>query len=722
VSTADREAILFNQQAILAEFGELALRSDDLDEILCEACRLVAQALQADMAKVMELQADRITLLVRAGVGWPPGVVGHATARAERGSSEGYALQTGKPAISPDIANEKRFRYSQFIVDAGVKALINVVILGGKERPAYGVLQVDSRTPRDFNDLDTEFLRSYANLLAAAVERLRIAAETRKHAVSLHESEERYRMLATQIPQLVFTCLITGERTWGSPQWIEYSGISEQDSLGFGWLDAVHPGDREATMAAWSTCGMKGEYAVEHRIRRASDGTYRWFQTRAKPLRAERGVAAWLGTSTDIEDQVRAREALERGSEELERRVSERTAELQRAVDTLHRESRERSRAEERLRHSEKLKAIGQLTGGIAHDFNNMLQAIMSCLSLIRVRMQQGRPTDVVTLVERAEKGASRAATLTHRLLAFGRQQTLEPRLVSLDAIAHDMEDMIRRVVGSGINLELKLGDGTWLVLCDPNQMESALVNLCVNARDAMPDGGWLTISTSEVILTDAEVAGFDDAQPGRYCCIAVSDTGTGMSPKIMEHAFEPFFTTKPSGQGVGLGLSQIYGFVRQSGGIVQMETALGKGTTVRLCLPASVQKEDMQDEYKDPAKTIVLVEDEEIVREVTAEQLREQGYRVLEADSGAAALRLLHAGARFDLLISDVALPGTINGRQVAEAVRQRYPSMPVILVTGYAPGDALSDMEVIRKPFAPEVLADRVRAKLEQARTDAD
>jgi len=259
-------------------------------------------------------------------------------------------------------------------------------------------------------------------------------------------------------------------------------------------------------------------------------------------------------------------------------------------------------------------------------------------------------------------------------------------------------------------------------VLCDPNQMESALVNLCVNARDAMPDGGWLTISTSEVILTDAEVTGFDDAQPGRYCCIAVSDTGTGMSPKIMEHAFEPFFTTKPSGQGVGLGLSQIYGFVRQSGGIVQMETALGKGTTVRLCLPASVQKEDMQDEYKDPAKTIVLVEDEEIVREVTAEQLREQGYRVLEADSGAAALRLLHAGARFDLLISDVALPGTINGRQVAEAVRQRYPSMPVILVTGYAPGDALSDMEVIRKPFAPEVLADRVRAKLEQLRTDAD
>ncbi|MEC5406098.1 ATP-binding protein [Paraburkholderia sp. MPAMCS5] len=718
----DRQAILLNQQAILARFGEFSLRSDNLDEILTEACRLVAEALQTDMAKVMELHDDRITLLVRAGAGWPPGVGGHATARAERGSSEGYALQTGQPVISRDIATEKRFRYSQFIVDAGVKAMINVVILGAKGRSAYGVLQVDSRTPRDFSETDTAFLRSYANLLAAAVERLRIAAETRKHATSLRESEERYRMLATQIPQLVFTCTSTGERTWSSPQWIDYSGIPEEHSRGFGWLDGIHPDDRQATMAAWNACEPKGEYAIEHRIRRAHDGAYRWFQTRATPVRAEGRVVAWLGTSTDIEEQARVREALQRASEELEKRVSERTAELQHALDTLHGEARERSRAEDRLRHSEKLKAIGQLTGGIAHDFNNMLQAIMSSLSLIRVRMQQGRPADVVALVERAEKGALRAATLTHRLLAFGRQQTLEPRLVSLDAIARDMEDMIRRVVGTGIDVELKLGDGTWLVQCDPNQMESALMNLCVNARDAMPGDGWLTISTNEAVLNEADVTGFEDAQAGRYCCIAVSDTGTGMSPKVMEHAFEPFFTTKPSGQGVGLGLSQIYGFVRQSGGIVQMETTVGKGTTVRLCMPALAHREDVEKSEQDAAKTIVLVEDEQIVREVTAEQLREQGYRVLEADSGAAALRLLQAGARFNLLISDVALPGALNGRQVAETVRQRYPWMPVILVTGYAPGDTLSDMEVIRKPFPPEVLAERVRAKLEQLRTDVE
>ncbi|MFM0394864.1 response regulator [Paraburkholderia phytofirmans] len=715
MSTADRESILVHQQAILARFGELALRSDDLDEILTEACRLVGEALGTDMAKVMELQEDGKTLLVRAGIGWPPGIVGQATAQADADSSEGYALQSGEPAISPDIATENRFRYAEFIADAGVRAFVNVVILGGKGRGAYGVLQVDSLKPRDFSRPDTEFLRSYANLLAAAVERLRIAAQTRLHAASLRDSEERYRMLATQIPQLVFTAHSSGERTWCSPQWAAYSGISEQASLGLGWLDAVHEDDRRATMAAWAACEAMGEFAVEHRIRRKSDGTFRWFQSRATPVRADGRIVAWLGTSTDVEDQARVREALERSSEMLETRVAERTAELQAALDTLQSESRERSLAEERLRHSEKLKAIGQLTGGIAHDFNNVLQGIISCMSMIRSRTEQGRPMEVINFIERAERGALRAATLTHRLLAFGRQQTLEPRLVSLDTIARDLEDMIRRAVGAGVDMELKLADGQWRVMCDPNQMESALLNLCINARDAMPLGGWLTISTAEVILHESDITTFEEAQPGRYCCIAVSDTGTGMSDEVLEQAFEPFFTTKPAGQGAGLGLSQIYGFVRQSGGILQVDTELGKGTTVRICMPAFVERDNPSASDRGTAKTVMLVEDEEIVREVTAEQLRELGYRVLEADSGPAALRLIHAGSQFDLLISDVVLPGGINGREVAEAVKLRYPDMPVILVTGYAPGDAPVGMEVIRKPFAPEILAERVRVRLE-------
>jgi PAS domain S-box-containing protein len=699
------------QQGVLARFGEFALRSDNLDDILTEACRLVGDALGTELSKVLELQDDGITLRVKAGVGWPRGVVGVATAKAEIGSSEGYAIQTGKPVTSSNIANEDRFEYAQFIKDAGVRALVNVVIIGPEGRQPYGVLQVDSRTPREFTEADTDFLRSYANLLAAAVERLRVLAQTRRSSASLRESEERYRTLATQIPQLVFRSKSSGERTWGSPQWVSYAGMSEEASVGLGWMDAVHPQDREATTAAWAASESVGQFSVEHRIRRASDGTYRWFQSRATPVRGGRGLVEWLGTSTDIDDQIRAREALARSSEELEARVAERTEELQEALDTLHDASKEREQAEERLRQSEKLKAIGQLTGGIAHDFNNMLQAITSSLSMIRTRLQQGRISEVTAFVERAERGAMRAANLTHRLLAFGRLQTLAPKLVSLDKIAIDMEDMIRRTVGPAVQVELKLADGDWLVMCDPNQMESALLNLCINARDAMSDGGWLTISTAEIVLAAQDLSNFEEALPGRYTAIAVSDTGSGMAPEVVEHVFEPFFTTKPSGQGTGLGLSQIYGFVRQSGGVIQIETQMGKGTTIRLCLPSYGQGENSETtSVSKIGKTLLLIEDEADVREVTAEQLRDLGYRVLEADSAAAALRLVQAGTSIDLLISDVALPGGMNGRQVAEAVRGRHPGLPVILITGYSAGESIMDMEVIRKPFDPAVLAERV------------
>jgi signal transduction histidine kinase len=584
-----RETALLLQQATLANFGEFALRADDLDKVLHEACRLLGDALHTDLAKVMELQEDGITLLVRAGVGWPPGVVGKATAMAEKGSSEGYALQTGNPAASSNIDTENRFTYADFVKQAGVKALVNVAIIGAEDKPPYGILQVDSRHPRDFTEADVDFLRTYANLLAAAVGRL------------------------------------------------------------------------QAT-----------------------------------------------------EEQLRAHEALARAGEELERRVVERTAELERALGTLRRESREREQAEDRLRQSENLKAIGQLTGGIAHDFNNMLQAITGCLSTIRSRVQQGRTAEVVGYVERAEKAAKRAADLTHRLLSFGRRQTLVPKPVSVDRIAKDMEDMIRRTVGPAVQVELKLADGKWLVMCDPSQLESALLNLCVNARDAMPHGGWLTISTAELVLDDAEVSDFEDAKPGCYAAIAVSDTGMGMTGEVAAHAFEPFFTTKQPGQGTGLGLSQIYGFVRQSGGIVQVETAPEKGTTIRLCLPFYAEGGVEVVPVQDRGKTLLLVDDEENVREIIAEHLRDLGYRVLEADSAPAALRIIQTGARIHLLISDVGLPGDMDGRQVAETVLKHHQDLPVILITGYAFGEPISGIDVMRKPFLPEALADAVRTKL--------
>jgi CheY-like chemotaxis protein len=309
----------------------------------------------------------------------------------------------------------------------------------------------------------------------------------------------------------------------------------------------------------------------------------------------------------------------------------------------------------------------------------------------------------------------ARAAALVQRLLAFSRQQSLAPEPVNLNRVAQGMEEMVRRTVGPAVQVELQLADGHWLVSCDPSQMESALLNLCVNARDAMPEGGWLTISTEELLLSEADVRGQEDARPGRYAAVAVTDTGTGMPPEVAARVFEPFFTTKPLGQGTGLGLSQIYGFVRQSGGLVQVETAPGEGTTVRLCLPFhGVDPDSATAPGPGLGKTVLLVEDEPGVRELTAEQLRDRGYRVLEAESGPAALRLIQAGVHVDLLISDYGLPGGMNGRQVVEAARERHPELPVVLITGYASTAGLSDLETIRKPFDPAVLIGRVAAKL--------
>ena len=552
---------------------------------------------------------------------------------------------------------------------------------------------------------------------AAGVEFIVDVTERKNVETGLQETERRLRTLVEGIPQLVWRAAQPGKWSWASPQWTACTGQSAEDSLGNGWLAALHPVDQPTAMAAWRVAEAHGLLEVDYRIRHTKSGAYHWYQTRGIPVHDEAGeIVEWIGTSTDIDDQMSARAVLARDGVELETRVAERTAELEQALATVRDEMQRRTQAEEQLRQSEKLKAIGQLTGGIAHDFNNMLQAVSGSLTMIHARVQQGRAADVKAHVERAQRGADRAAALTHRLLAFSRQQTLAPKPVSLDRIVRDMEDMIRRTVGPGVQVELQLADGRWLVMCDPNQMESALLNLCVNARDAMPDGGWLTITTQELNLTEVDLAGVEDALPGPYTALVVSDTGTGMPPEVVAHMFEPFFTTKPIGQGTGLGLSQIYGFVRQSGGFVQIETSPGAGTTVRLLMPLHEANPDSDvDVLPDLGRTVLLVEDEPDVREMTAEQLRELGYRVLEADNAAAALRLVQAGTHIDLLLTDFGLPGSMNGRQLAEAVLQRHPGLPVIMITGYAAGEQMRGMEVLRKPFRLMELTDLMKGKLQ-------
>jgi PAS domain S-box-containing protein len=386
--------------------------------------------------------------------------------------------------------------------------------------------------------------------------------------------------------------------------------------------------------------------------------------------------------------------------------------------------------AEDALRQAQKMEAVGQLTGGIAHDFNNLLQGITGSLELVQKRITQGRTNELDRFISGAMTAANRAAALTHRLLAFSRRQPLDPRPVKANPLVASMEDLLRRTLGERIELELVLAGGLWLTLCDPNQLESALLNLAINARDAMPDGGKLIIETCNAHLDNIYVARQRDVRAGQYVCICVTDTGTGMTAETMARAFEPFYTTKPIGQGTGLGLSMIYGFARQSEGYAKIYSEVGKGTSFKLYLPRFRGEADDDETVSEAVKpgdadvgeTVLVVEDEPVVRGLVIELLTDLGYRVLEASDGPKGLEMLQSKRHIDLLVTDIGLPG-MNGRQVADAGRVLRPGLKVLFMTGYAENAALASgfldhgMAMITKPFAMNVFGTRVREMLEGA-----
>ena len=390
--------------------------------------------------------------------------------------------------------------------------------------------------------------------------------------------------------------------------------------------------------------------------------------------------------------------------------------------------------SEERLYHSQKLEVVGQLTGGIAHDFNNMLQAITSGLTLMERRVEQGRVAEVTRYIPAMRQAAESAAGLTNRLLAFSRRQALEPRVVEPDRLLKGIEELLRRTLEPSVNLQLRLRDGRWNIVCDANQLESAILNLAVNARDAMPEGGPLTIATADRTLTQSDLADQDEAKPGQYVEFEVIDSGQGMTPETLSRVFEPFFTTKPAGQGTGLGLSQVYGFVRQSHGFIRIDSRPGAGTTVRLYLPAEEMTKDNQAqigpsaqhssaEFRKTKGAILVVEDQENVRLQIVEALEEIGCTVMQAKDGPEGLRAVQSGIPLDLIITDVGLPG-LNGRQLADAAREMRPNLPVLLITGFA-GKALDEwgvlpagVEVMRKPFGLREMTLRVHKLLDPTR----
>jgi PAS domain S-box-containing protein len=440
-----------------------------------------------------------------------------------------------------------------------------------------------------------------------------------------------------------------------------------------------------------------------------SDGRSGWFEVRAFPV--PEGIAVFY---RDISQRKRDEAVLRQLNETLEARVAEAVAEQQ--------------AAQESLRQAQKMEAVGQLTGGIAHDFNNLLMGISGSLELIEARIASGRAEGAEKFIAAAMASATRATALTQRLLAFARRQALDPRPVELNRLIASMEDLLRRTVGEHITVQVALAADLWLALCDAHQLENGLLNLVINARDAMPEGGDLSIGTANSRLGPGITDQQGDAmRPGDYVALAVSDTGTGMPEDVIARAFEPFFTTKPLGQGTGLGLSMLYGFARQSGGHLRIESELGRGPRVTFYLPrhqgapatAPAETAAMVEPAAATGETVLVVEDDPLVRMLILNVLAELGYAALDAADGVAGLAVVESAARIDLLITDVGLPG-LNGRQLADRTRQLRPGLLVLFVTGYIHDPALGEgllepgMALITKPFALDALARKIRSML--------
>ena len=530
------------------------------------------------------------------------------------------------------------------------------------------------------------------------------AVDRANAALALRESEEKFRAIANSIDQMVWSTQPDGYHDYYNERWYEYTGMSPGSTDGEAWNGMFHPDDQQRAWSLWQHCLKTGvPYRIEYRLRHHS-GDYRWVLGSAQPVRGEDGqITRWFGTCTDIAEIVEAREVLARSRDELEDAIVERTDQLM--------------AAEEQLRQAQKMEAVGQLTGGIAHDFNNMLAVVIGGLDLMQRRLAQGR-TDVGRYVDAARDGAERAAALTQRLLAFSRQTPLAPVPLDANAMISGMAELMRRTIGESVTIETALADDLWVATADPSQLENVILNLSVNARDAMPRGGLLTIATTNRTIA-ADEGARHGIGPGDYVAIAVTDTGIGMTREVADKAFDPFFTTKSVGKGTGLGLSQVFGFVRQSSGHIALDTAPGAGTTMTILLPrahGAVPTVAIQPDVVGGRETVIVVEDDARVRSYSVEALRELGYTVVHAPDGPAALALIDAGQAADLLFTDVIMPD-MTGRELAEAAVTRLPGLRVLYTSGYT-GDAIEPngaVSILSKPFDVATLARRIRAALD-------
>lgn len=538
---------------------------------------------------------------------------------------------------------------------------------------------------------------------------------------SLREAEKRFRTMAHTMPVQVWTARADGSLDWLSEQVYSYTGAETGSLEGDAWASVVYPDDVEHVLEVWSQALADGcAYETEFRIRRA-DGVYRWHLVRASPIRHEDGtLLRWVGTNADIHDQKAMSQQLSDLNATLEARVEKRNREL----EEVH----------ARLAQSQRVEAVGNLAGGIAHDFNNLLQAMTGSLTMAAREIPPESPASA--RLDAAMRAVERGAALSSQLLAFSRRQPLQPRPLDLRELLGDIDDMLRSALGEEVAFEISAPEDLWPAFVDAASMQNAVLNLAINARDALEDHGAVRIVMSNRRLDERDVAGMPDMSAGEYVELKVEDDGPGIPAELLQKVFDPFFTTKPVGKGTGLGLSTVYGFARQSGGRATIQSTQGAGTSVSLLMPKAKDAAEPL-HLRDSAavtqgdETVLLVEDDNEVRDATAALLGDLGYTVLPARDPAEALEIAKSGAAFDLLISDVVMPGEMSSRKMAEILRADRPDLPILFISGYSRDaivrDGRVDAEVnfLSKPFTEDLLALRVRevidARAEATPTDA-
>ncbi len=580
------------------------------------------------------------------------------------------AYKVGAPVVMQDVRTDERLGPGarSGLLSREVGAFVDVVMF--EEAEWVGLLAVQSAAPRVWTKAEEMLVQNVGERAKVAVARGRA------------ERDRLWDLSQDMMARADFSGMMSAV----NPAWTQVLGWTQSELLTRGYETFMHPEDAPATIAAIGRMAETKEPArFQNRIA-TQEGGWKTIEWTVAP---EPDGVNFVAVGRDLSD-AKAREA-----------------ELQ--------------AAQEALRQSQKMEAVGQLTGGIAHDFNNMLTGVIGSLDLIERNISAGKVDRVSRYIQAATASAQRAASLTSRLLAFGRRQSLDLKATDINALVTGMEDLLHRTLGEQVILETHLDADAWSASTDTNQLESALLNLCINARDAMPDGGKLVVETGNTTLDEVYTRDHPDLNPGDYVVLSVTDTGTGMTPATIDKVFEPFFTTKPVGQGTGLGLSMIYGFARQSGGHVRIYSEVGLGTTVKLFVPRfDGQVEPLVEQSpvtpRGTGEMVMVVEDDPSVRMIVTEVLEEIGYGAIEAVDATLAIPILQSDQRIDLLVTDVGLPG-MNGRQLAEIARQSRPDIKILFITGYAHNAAVHagfldpGMEMMTKPFAVDALATKIR-----------